>query len=284
LLTRDDAPALTDRGVWEVFPFTDFALVIVDSWGASTEGIDDGDGGRSGAALASLLEVARRGPAVVVALNVPKDGRNYRGSGVIADRLDVLYEVRDITDHQPASAATWWSGLAEAGEAGWSERATRRRRRNDYRLALIPSKFRIGEEPDPIALEIDLGGDAWALRDVTVDLKQARERARQDAAEAAQAAERAACESLRERIEADGSIRLRDDAIAHLAAQGVARDRARELIQAEEGGMWRTTGSARRGDPRVLVRVPPESVAGIAATGSPSETGIAEMPIPADRP
>jgi len=215
-------------------PFGDYELVIVDSWGASTEGIEDRDGGRTGTALASLLELARRGPAVIVLMNVPKDGKNYRGSGVIADRLDVLYEVRDITDlHPSAKAASWWSTLADQSESGWQERAKRRRRRDNYRLALVASKFRIGEEPDPIAVEIRLG-DVWTLHDVTGDLEAAHECARGEATAEGAAARERACDALATLVaerHATGKVLLARTAEDLVRAQGLTQREAREIVR-----------------------------------------------------
>jgi hypothetical protein len=56
--------------------------------------------------------------------------------------------------------------------------AARRRRRDRYRLAFVPSKFRIGEEPDPFVFEIDLSAVPWQLQDVTADLEATGQAAR----------------------------------------------------------------------------------------------------------
>lgn len=280
VLMRDNAPALTDAEAWEVFPFGDYDLVIVDSWGASTEGIEDRDGGRTGAALASLLELARRGPAVVLLLNVPKDAKSFRGSGVIADRLDILFEVRDITDLKPSpKGASWWSTLAEAGESAWQERATRRRRRDDYRLALVASKYRIGEEPEPIALEITLG-ETWTLGDVTSALVAAHEQAQGDVAVARARTERDAGDTLA-RLVAErhgrGEVLREADAVAYLQEAGIARQRARDLIAA--GDAWRREGAGTRSRPYVLVPTSPTAAARNANSGDPCAAGTSARSI-----
>jgi hypothetical protein len=102
--------------------------------------------------------------------NTRKDGEVLRGSGVIGDRADIVYEVRDATEMTlDAKKEAWWECLPASNDAAWSSKAKRRRRRNQYRLALVPSKFRIGEEPNPWAIEITLDDDdnTWMLRDVT---------------------------------------------------------------------------------------------------------------------
>jgi hypothetical protein len=278
ILTRDIAPALTDVEAWEIFPFADYDLVIVDSWGASTEGIEDRDGGRTGAALASLLELARSGPAVVLLLNVPKDAKSFRGNGVIADRLDILFEVRDITDLKPSpKGASWWSTLAEAGESAWQERATRRRRRGDYRLALVASKYRIGEEPEPIALEITLG-ETWALADVTTALIEAHERTEGDAAVARARTEsdaRATLARLVAERHASGEVLREADAVAHLMRDArIVRQRARDVIAA--GDAWRREGAGTRSCPYVLVPASNPSAARNGSSGDHCAAGISE--------
>jgi hypothetical protein len=278
VLTRDDAPALTDAHAWASFPFDRYKLVVLDSLGAATEGVSENNGGETGEALAPLLDLARRGPATLVALNVPKNGKNYRGSGVIADRLDVLYEVRDATDLTPsAKDEAWWSQLPEAGEAAWAERAQRRGRRDDYRLVLVPSKFRIGEEPEPTALEVDLTPGAWALSDVTADLVTAHAEARGEATAAAEAARAAALDRLvatvRGRHAAGKALSKREaeDKLKELLP-GARRTDRRTLVEAGGDGRWRLDGGGTRGDPYVLVPADvPASRADAARNAGPAD-------------
>lgn len=252
LLTRDDAPSLLDPELWESFPFSEYSLVIVDSWGSSTEGVDDREAGRTGEALSVLLDLARRGPAVIVLLNTPKDGKSYRGSGVIGDRLDILYEVRDVTDLKPsAKGAAWWSTLADASEGAWQDRAVRRRRRDDYRLALVSSKFRDGEEPDPIALELRLGGERWSLADVTAELERAHSDARIGDSTARERADHAALEKLLARC-ASGPL-AESEAVEVLREAELSRDRARAVIDAAvSAGKLLRNGLGKRADPFFL--------------------------------
>jgi hypothetical protein len=128
IVTRDDAPPLDDAKAWAAFPFADYDLVLLDSLSAAAERAKSGDAGEWGAALAPLLDLARRGPAVVLLANTRKDGGVIRDSGVIGDRADIVYEVRDATDLVPdPKMDTWWDSLPEAGEAAWSSRSKRRR-------------------------------------------------------------------------------------------------------------------------------------------------------------
>src|SRR4029453_18018378 len=135
---------------------------------AAREGVGEQDSAKPAAALASILDIAHReaGPAILLLGNVIKSGAHGRGSGVIEDRADIVYEVRDATDLQPSGTTPWWLELPAAGREAWGARAARRRRRDRYRLAFIPSKFRIGEEPDPFVLEIDLSTVPREARDV----------------------------------------------------------------------------------------------------------------------
>src|SRR5262249_31481538 len=145
----------------------------VDSLSAATEGVKEADGGATGKALAPLLDLARRGPAVLVLANTRKDGQVVRGSGVVGDRADIVYEVRDATDmHLDPKREVWWECLPESADTAWSNKAKRRRRRTGYRLALVPSKFRIGEEPNPWIVQIVLDDDqGWRLTDVTAQVE-----------------------------------------------------------------------------------------------------------------
>ena len=80
---------------------------------------------------------------------------SYRGRGEKADAVDILYEARDITGWSPTSEAAWWETLPEAGDHAWQSRATRRQQQPVLQVAFVPSKFRLGVEPKPFALEVD---------------------------------------------------------------------------------------------------------------------------------
>jgi hypothetical protein len=146
VMTRDDVPPLTDAAAWRTFPFGRYALVIVDSLDASTEGVGEQDSAKPAKAIAPLLDIAHRadGPAILVLGNTIKSGSHGRGCGVVEDRADLVYEVRDATDFTPSGTKDWWTELPPAGRDTWAERASRRKQRDRYVLAFVPSKFRVG--------------------------------------------------------------------------------------------------------------------------------------------
>jgi hypothetical protein len=260
-LSREDAPPLTDADAWADFPFDEYDLVIIDSLGAFTEGVEENRGGQSSAALAPLIDLARRGPAVLVLLNTDKSGTKYRGSGTIGDRLDVLYEARDVTDLAPSTESpAWWSKLAEAGEAAWQERAVRRKRREKVRLALVPSKFRIGEEPDPLAVEIHFDPEGWTLSDVTAELEDAHSGQREAAQKAREKTFTEACDGLArlvaERDLAGDPMRSSDgEAWLRQKPRGLTQRHARATVKNCPGGLWRLERGRGKGAP-VFLRPP----------------------------
>jgi hypothetical protein len=82
--------------------------------------------------------------------------------------------VRDATDFTPTGKKPWWQELPPAGESAWAERAARRKGRIDFRLAFVASKFRVGPEPEPFAIELYLPkNEPWTLRDVTNEIEHA---------------------------------------------------------------------------------------------------------------
>lgn len=242
VLCRDEAPDLKDTAAWAAFPFDDYDLVVIDSIGAATEGIGEKETAETGKALAHLLDLARKGPAVLLLGNTIKTGEHYRGSGTWADRLDILYEVRDATGLKPSGTKAWWEELPAGGEAAWAERAKRRQRRLDYRLAFVPSKFRIGQEPEPFCLELCLpSGQPWTLREVTAELLHAGDGAKARAAQAkadqiAQAA-RALVEALRTRAD-EGRPMGKTEAEEFLKRHGLTRKEARQLLTEGEDRDW----------------------------------------------
>lgn len=179
VIGRDHAPPLTDTAAWAAFPLDTYDIVAIDSLDASTEGVGEGDSAQPSKAFANVLNLARRrdGPAIIVLGNTIKSGAHSRGSGVLEDRADIVYEVRDATDLKSTGTKDWWHELAPAGVADWAARATRRKRRDGYKLAFIPTKFRIGEEPDPFCYEIDHRPSPWELREVTDGIIAAGHRA-----------------------------------------------------------------------------------------------------------
>jgi diacylglycerol kinase family enzyme len=98
---------------------------------------------------------------------------------------------RRATDLQPERGKSWFEELPNAGRAAWVERASRRKRRERYRLAFIASKLRIGQEPEPFILEIDLTAEPWQLREVAAEVEAAVVAAREVEANAGAAREKA---------------------------------------------------------------------------------------------
>ncbi|MFI5168078.1 MAG: AAA family ATPase [Thermoanaerobaculales bacterium] len=257
VLTRAKAPALTDAAAWAAFPVEQYDVVIIDSLDAATEGIGEQDSSRPSRALAPILDLARRenGPAVLVLGNTIKSAAHSRGSGVVEDRADIVYEVRDATDLKPTGTKPWWEELPAAGAEAWAQRATRRRRRNLYRLALVPSKFRIGEEPDPFVLEVSFASEPWTLRDVTDELVAVGDDARREAEQAAATQRAEAAAALARHVAAQtgrSEIVTLGEAEDFLCDHGLRRGKARTLLEGKDG--WRIERRKDlRGRPRVLL-------------------------------
>jgi AAA domain len=129
VLTRQNAPDLKDKTAWDGFPIGDYDVLIIDSVGSATEGITEKEGKLTTEVLATLLNLARKGLAILLLQNTTKDGSNIKGRGEWADRADILYELRDATNFTPSGQEDWWQELPPAGEATWAKRATRRKKR-----------------------------------------------------------------------------------------------------------------------------------------------------------
>ena len=260
VLCRDEAPPLTDAKAWASFPVADYDVVVLDSLSATTEGVEERDGGGTGKALAPLLDLARRGPAVLVLANTRKDGEVIRGAVVIGDRADIVYEVRDATDLVlDPKKGVWWECLPAAGDAAWSSRPKRRRRRDDYRLAFIPSKFRIGEEPDPFVLEITLT-DPWTLCEVTEEIEAAHDEAKGEAEVERQRKIETAVATLDIRIRAAfeaGHPLTKTQAEGVLGEAGISRSVARTQFQEQLGKRWILEAGESHGGRPPQVVVPP---------------------------
>lgn len=262
VMTRDEAPPLTDTEAWREFPFRDYDLTIIDSLDATTEGVGEKDSAKPSKAIAPMLDIARRseGPAFLVLGNTVKTAEHGRGSGVIEDRADICFEVRDATDLKPTGTKPWWIELPPAGAGAWAERAARRRRRTSYRLAFIPSKFRVGEEPDPFILDINLSSELWTLQDVTAEVVEAGEAAKQEAERQHQAKLNAAALDLAQEIQRRAQANdpgLKDkEAIPFLMARGLKQAEARQLLADQEGRSWGIKIlTDRRGRPKALFPV-----------------------------
>jgi hypothetical protein len=290
VITREHAPPLTDTAAWAEFPVTSYDLVVIDSLDSSAEGVGEQDSSKPSRAIGAVLDVvrAKNGPAVLVLGNVIKSGAHSRGSGVIEDRADIVFEVRDATDLRPTGTKAWWEELPPAGAETWASRATRRRRRDSYRLAFIPSKYRVGEEPDPFVMEIDLSLESWTITNVTAELIAAGDAAQRTAENEKRARIDAAAKALSDHVERcaeAGKVLLADkDAVPFLRERGLTRDQARELIATGEGVSWRSQPTEGRGKPVALI--PPESpeiTAEKNGSGNPRQTRLFDTPISAER-
>ncbi len=146
ILSRENAPPLTNGRAWAEFPYFDYDLVIVDSIDSAAEGIGEQDSTKPSLAIAPLLDIARRenGPAVLLLGNTIKSAAHSRGSGVIEDRADIVFEVRDATNLHPTGKKPWIEELPAADAGSWMGRSTRRKQLSRYRLAFIATKFRVG--------------------------------------------------------------------------------------------------------------------------------------------
>jgi hypothetical protein len=185
VLTRTDAPPLTDAQAWSTFPVEDYDLIIFDSLGAATEGVSEKEGSQTQHFLATLKNLAHKGLAILALDNTNKAGANYRGRGEKADAVDILYEVRNVTGWTPSGAGNWWERLPDFGEHTWQERAARRHAQPTMQIAFIPSKFRLAMEPEPFVLDIDMRGADWTLVDITQEIAAAGAKATDDAHAAA---------------------------------------------------------------------------------------------------
>ena len=107
-----------------------------------------------------------------------RPGTNYRGWR--ADAVDILYECRNITGWVPPPGGEWWEHLPDFGEHTWQERATRRKGQAVMRVAFIPTKFRLGIEPEPFVLAINTQQEPWTLADVTETMAAEGERAAEE--------------------------------------------------------------------------------------------------------
>ena len=253
VITRERCPPLTNAVAWAEFPYSDYDVVILDSLDAMAEGVGEQDSSKPSRAIAPILDIARResGPAVLVLGNCVKTGAHSRGSGVIEDRADVVFEVRDATEFHPSGKKSWIEELPAADAASWASRSSRRKGQVKFRLAFIPTKFRIGEEPEPFAREIDTTTHPWTMSDVTdsIDQEGAAERARQ--AQERATAVKSAVELLKTEIlrrESGGEPTvLKKQAEAFLTSRGVMQKIAREAIISPA---FETVGVAGKGHPK----------------------------------
>lgn len=292
VLTREHAPPLTDVSKWADFPFGEYDAVIIDSLDSSTEGVGEQDSSKVSKALAALLDIVRRkdGPAFLVLGNTVKTGAHSRGCGVIEDRADIVYEVRDATKLVPSGRKEWWHELPEAGVGSWADRASRRIKRNSYRLAFIPTKFRVGAEPEPFVLEVRLDTEPWQLTDVTRTLVQESEEAiravSQELATRRDEAARALCIEVEKRAHGGERMLADKDAVPFLVDLGLTRKQARGLIVEGAGSRWMIHHqNGDRGKPNALLPLGSQSggvQGGNEAQDPPLRAGCKQLSISAD--
>jgi len=263
IISREHAPPLTDRGAWAKFPCDQYDVVILDSLDAAAEGVGEKDSSKPSEAIAPLLDLAHRegGPAIIVLGNTIKSGAHSRGSGVIEDRADITYEVRDATNFMPSGRRPWYQELPAAGVDAWGERSVRRKGRKVYRLAFVASKFRIGEEPEPFLLEVDLTTEPWQLRDVTDAVVQGGQALRVQQETQRSATEDRAARALVDEIQgraAQGKPTLADrDGVPFLQERyALDREDARQLIDQRDGRNWLIAIGPGRGQPKILRAIP----------------------------
>jgi len=293
VLTRDEVPPLTNKAAWKTFPFRDYDLVIIDALDSTAEGVGEQDSGKPSKAIASILDIAHQadGPAVLVLGNTIKSAQHGRGSGVVEDRADIVYEVRDATDLQPSGTKDWWLELPPAGAEEWANRASRRQKRDRFKLAFIPSKFRGGEEPEPFILEVDLSDEPWDLRDVTDEIPQqveeARIKAKQEREERRERAVMELSEAVKVGAEANDPLKT-GDAVEFLMDRELRRKEARDLIDERDSVEWLLETLKQQGRPKVLlplVHTPSDVSKGTAETnqdpGNPVSTWVSEPPVSA---
>jgi hypothetical protein len=151
-----------------------------------------------------------------------------------------VYEVRDATDFHPSGSKPWVEELPPAGADSWASRSSRRKQRERYRLAFVPSKFRIGPEPEAFIVEINLTTEPWTVADVTnlVDLEGAAVRAQraQEKAEKMSRARDALAAEVARRVHAGETPMLTErHAVPFLMALKLTRKLAREVVSNPEG-------------------------------------------------
>jgi hypothetical protein len=232
LLTRDKAPPLTDAAAWATFPVEQYAVVIIDSLSAATEGVSEKEGKETQQYLAVLKDLAQRGPAILVLDNTNKAAVSIRGRGEKTAAADIVYEARNITGWTPTQGGDWWESLPDGGEHAWQQRASRHKGQAVLRLAFVSTKFRGGADPAPFALEIDTRQEPWTLADITDEIatagvEAAQEQSRQERYQLTQASA-ALVQALRQR--APRPIYKREAELL-LQTQGLTKRVAKMLLE-----------------------------------------------------
>jgi hypothetical protein len=236
-ITREKCPPLTRPDLWATFPYQEFDAIILDSLDSMAEGVGEQDSAKPSRAIAPLLDVVRQidGPAALILGNCVRSGKHSRGSGVIEDRSDISFEVRDATGFSPSSE-DWVEQLPLGGAEAWASRNKRRKQRDKYRLAFVASKFRVGVEPPPFVVELDLSGELWTYTNVTDDVdREGAENRKRVAEEQAARLENAAA-ALKQQIQdrfdrQEPPLLKRQDAEGILMAAHLTRKAARKVLE-----------------------------------------------------
>ena len=245
-LSREKCPPLTNAVAWSKFPYDQYDVVIIDSLDSSAEGVGEQDSAKPSRAIAMVLNIARRenGPAVLILGNTVRSGSHSRGSGVIEDRADIVFEARDVTGFSPTGNRPWVEELPLADAGSWSQRATRRKGRSVFRLAFVPTKFRLGKEPEALILELNLTDEPWSLSNVTDEVDRAGAEARAELErrqkEVISRAVEVLVSEISRRLQGSGPPLLKDrDAVPLLKSQGLTQKLAREALKSQDGVRWR---------------------------------------------
>jgi hypothetical protein len=150
------------------------------------------------------------------------------------------------SERHPAGFAAWSVRGQSARNLGSEPRFRRviEDRVRDPGCDELASKFRVGEEPDPFVLEVDLSVEPWTLRDVTAEMLDKGREATRRALEAREAQRQTATVALAEMVRrqaAEGTPVKRTPAVALLrgAPHGLTRKNARALVDSENGRCWR---------------------------------------------
>ena len=255
VITREKCPPLTNAMAWAIFPFEKYDVVIIDSLDSAAEGVGEQDSAKPSKAIAPVLDIARRenGPAVIVLGNTVRTGQHSRGSGVVEDRADIVYEVRDATNFNPTGSKPWFEELPAAGAEAWALRGARRKQRDKYRLAFVASKFRIGQEPEPFIVEIDTTTSPWSIEDVTDDVDKEgaayRKRKAEERARAIQDATALLVAEIKRRLHAGEPEFLKKQAEEFLTRQNITQKLAREALQAPDINIEEAAG---KGHPKTV--------------------------------
>jgi hypothetical protein len=248
IMERGQSPQLLDKKAWKSFPANEHNVVVIDSFGSAAVGVSEKEGAKLQQALDTLKMIADKGPAVVVLENTNKSGASYRGRGEKVERVDIFYEVRDITDWTPHRKDCWWEDIPTGDHAAWQGRASRRNRRQKMRIVLTCTKFRWGEEPEPFALEIDFSNRPWSVSDVTEEIEKVGQETSQSTRDKKQRLLLEAAIALSNVIQSmpEGSDPMsRTEAVEILKERGLKRDEARNILDAHDAEVFPAEGRWR---------------------------------------